>query len=44
MAEERLTPEQVPQLVGLGVEVGDDSGLEPANLQFCLEAVFLHPP
>lgn len=44
MAEARLTPEQVPQLVELGVEVGDDSGLEPANLQFCLEAVFLHPP
>ena len=44
MAEERLTPEQVAQLTEVGVEVGDDSGLEPENLQFCLEALLMHPP
>jgi Zn finger protein HypA/HybF involved in hydrogenase expression len=44
MAEERLTPAQVAQLVEVGVEVGDDSGLEPENLLFCLEALLLHPP
>ena len=43
-AEERLTTAQVPQLVEVGVEVGDDSGLEPENLRFCLEALFMHPP
>jgi Zn finger protein HypA/HybF involved in hydrogenase expression len=44
MAEERLTTAQVAQLVEVGVEVGDDSGLEPENLRFCLEALFMHPP
>jgi len=32
------------QLVEVGVEVGDDSGLEPENLRFCLEALLMHPP
>ena len=44
MAEERLTPAQVAQLVEVGIEVGDDSGLEPENLRFCLEALLMHPP
>jgi len=44
MAEARLTPQQVGQLIEVGVEVGDDSGLEPENLHFCLEALLLHPP
>jgi Zn finger protein HypA/HybF involved in hydrogenase expression len=44
MAEERLSAAQVPQLVEVGVEVGDDSGLEPENLAFCLEALLQIPP
>ena len=44
MAEERLSPVQVAQLVEVGVEVGDDSGLEPENLAFCLEALLQQPP
>ncbi|HEU4988744.1 MAG TPA: hypothetical protein VFT41_03050 [Gemmatimonadaceae bacterium] len=31
-------------LVAVGVEVGDDAGLELANLEFCLEALLAQPP
>lgn len=33
-----------PQLVGVGVEVGDRAGVEPSSLEFCLEAVLATPP
>jgi len=32
------------RLIGLGVQVGDDAGVEPENLQFCLEALLSQPP
>jgi Zn finger protein HypA/HybF involved in hydrogenase expression len=32
------------QLTTVAVEVGDSAGVEPANLAFCLEAVFATPP
>ena len=32
------------QLVCVAVEVGDDAGVEPSSLEFCLEAVFATPP
>jgi Zn finger protein HypA/HybF involved in hydrogenase expression len=44
LAEERLGPAQAAQLVTVEVEVGDDSGLEAANLEFCLEALLAEPP
>jgi Zn finger protein HypA/HybF involved in hydrogenase expression len=44
MAEERLEPDALPRLVSVGLEVGDDAGLEPANLQFCLETLLSAPP
>jgi Zn finger protein HypA/HybF involved in hydrogenase expression len=44
MAEERLEPEELPQLVSVGLEIGEEAGLEPANLQFCLEALLAAPP
>lgn len=43
MAEERLG-EAAPQLVTVGLDVGDRAGVEPASLAFCLEAVFATPP
>jgi Zn finger protein HypA/HybF involved in hydrogenase expression len=43
IAEEKLG-ERSPQLVTVAVDVGDDAGVEPANLEFCLEAVFATPP
>ena len=33
-----------PQLVGVAVDVGDVAGIEPASLEFCLDAVFATPP
>jgi Zn finger protein HypA/HybF involved in hydrogenase expression len=43
IAEDRLGL-AAPQLVAVAVEVGDESGIEPANLEFCLEAVLATPP
>jgi Zn finger protein HypA/HybF involved in hydrogenase expression len=43
IAEEKLGARS-PQLVTVAVDVGDDAGVEPANLEFCLEAVFAVPP
>ena len=44
MAEERLGTEALPRVVAVGVEVGDDAGIEPDNLAFCLEALLGAPP
>jgi Zn finger protein HypA/HybF involved in hydrogenase expression len=44
MVEERLAPGESPHLRKVGVVVGDDSGLEPANLSFCLDALLSQPP
>jgi Zn finger protein HypA/HybF involved in hydrogenase expression len=44
MAEERLDPEALPRLVTVGLEVGDQAGLEIANLDFCLTALLGAPP
>ena len=44
MAEERLEPEQLPLLVSVGLEIGEEAGLEPGSLQFCLETLLAAPP
>ena len=44
MVEERLAPGEARQLRRVGVIVGDDAGLEPANLSFCLDALLSQPP
>ena len=44
MAEDRLGPGGSNRLRLVGLEVGDDSGLEPANLSFCLDALLSQPP
>jgi Zn finger protein HypA/HybF involved in hydrogenase expression len=33
-----------PQLVTVAVDIGDNAGVEPSSLEFCLEAVFATPP
>jgi Zn finger protein HypA/HybF involved in hydrogenase expression len=43
LAEERLG-EAADTLVALGVTVGNDAGVEPENLAFCLEALLAEPP
>ena len=44
MAEERLGREALASVVEIGVDVGDDAGLEPASLAFCLDALLREPP
>ena len=44
MAEERIPPEHRPRLLTVGVEVGDDAGIEVENFTFCLEALLAQPP
>ena len=44
MVEERLGPDTSPRLRRVGLVVGDDAGIEPANLSFCLDALLAHPP
>ena len=43
IAEDRLGL-AAPNLITVAVDVGDESGIEPANLEFCLEAVLATPP
>jgi Zn finger protein HypA/HybF involved in hydrogenase expression len=44
IAEERLGPDALADLVRVGLVVGDDAGVEPANLQFCLDVLLGQPP
>lgn len=44
MVEERLAPGEARLLRQVGVVVGDDAGLEPGNLSFCLDALLAQPP
>lgn len=44
IAEQRLGSEALPRLIRVGLTVGDDAGIEPANLEFCLEALLASPP
>jgi Zn finger protein HypA/HybF involved in hydrogenase expression len=43
MAEERLGRD-TRRLRRVGLIVGDDAGIEPANLSFCLDALLGQPP
>jgi Zn finger protein HypA/HybF involved in hydrogenase expression len=43
MAEERLGASS-RHLRTVGLVVGDDAGVEPANLSFCLDALLSQPP
>jgi hypothetical protein len=44
MAEERLGSDGSGRLRVIGLQVGDDAGLEAANLEFCLDALLSQPP
>lgn len=44
MAEERLGSAALRQITRIGLTVGDDSGIEPANLEFCLDVLLAAPP
>ena len=44
MAEERLGREALPSLRAVGLEVGDDAGVELGSLSFCLDTLLAVPP
>jgi Zn finger protein HypA/HybF involved in hydrogenase expression len=44
IAEAQLSAGQLGRVVGVGVLVGDDAGIEPDNLKFCLDALLAQPP
>ncbi len=44
LVENQVPPDQLSGVVTVAVDVGDDCGLEAANLEFCLEALLSQPP
>jgi Zn finger protein HypA/HybF involved in hydrogenase expression len=44
MAEDRLGSGRLPYVTRIGLTVGDDAGIEPDHLEFCLEALLATPP
>jgi len=44
MAEERVGTEALGSVRAVGLEVGDEAGVEADNLAFCLEALLAAPP
>ena len=44
IAEDQVGLEALPRVREIGLVVGYQSGIEPENLVFCLEALLEHPP
>ena len=44
IAESHVGQSELSQVIEVGVEVGDDAGVEVDSLEFCLEALLSHPP
>lgn len=44
LAEEQLGIEALPRVTGMGLEVGNRSGIMADNLAFCLDTLLTHPP
>ena len=44
IAESQVGVGEAATITRVGIVVGDDSGLEPANLSFCLETLLSQPP
>jgi Zn finger protein HypA/HybF involved in hydrogenase expression len=44
MAEAHVGREKLQNVVEIGLEVGEDAGVEVDNLEFCLEALLSIPP
>lgn len=44
IAEEHVGADLLPRVTAIGLEVGDRSGIEIDNLEFCLEALLGSPP
>jgi hydrogenase nickel incorporation protein HypA/HybF len=44
IAEQQVGPGAVERVVAVGLEVGDDAGVEVSSLEFCLESLLATPP
>ena len=44
ITESHVGPAELVNVLEVGVEVGDDAGVEVDSLEFCLEALLSHPP
>ena len=44
IAREHVTAEDLPYLTTVAVEVGDNAGVEPESLEFCLSVLLKEPP
>ncbi len=44
IAEAQVGRDGLARVVEVGLEVGDDAGVEHSSLEFCLEALLAHPP
>jgi Zn finger protein HypA/HybF involved in hydrogenase expression len=44
IAEDHVGRDGLADVVEVGVEVGEQAGVEFGSLEFCLEALFSHPP
>ena len=44
IAQRHVSREQLEQIVEVGIEVGDQSGVEPDSLEFWLESMLTTPP
>lgn len=44
IAEQQVGSAAVGRVVAVGVDVGDDAGVEVSSLEFCLESLLSTPP
>lgn len=44
IAERAAGPARAPRVRAVGIEVGEDAGVEPENLAFCLDVLLQQPP
>lgn len=44
MAEDKLGAQALAHVTRVGLRVGDESGVEPSSLEFCLDALLAAPP
>ena len=44
LTEERVGRDCLPRVVEIGIEVGDDGGVEADNLEFWLQVLLSEPP
>lgn len=44
IVEEKVGVASLPELITVALDVGNDAGVEPESLEFCLEVLLKQPP